>query len=84
LLINFVFKEGTLSGFETELLDFLEFNISIPLIINGGINSITNIQECLSCRKIDAIGIGSFFIYYGPYRAVLISYVSNKDLLIGK
>lgn len=82
LLISFIFKEGTLSGFETELLKFLDFDIEIPLIVNGGINSVSNIQECLNCHKIDAIGIGAFFIYYGRYKAVLISYLSDKNNLV--
>jgi cyclase len=78
LLINFVFNEGTLSGFDTKWLDFINYKISIPLIVNGGINSIQNIEQCLKCEKIDAVGIGAFFIYYGPHNAVLISYTSNK------
>jgi cyclase len=78
LLLNFVFNEGTLSGFDINFLDFIRYKISIPLIINGGVNSMKNIDQCLECQKIDAIGVGSFFIYYGPHKAVLISYTSNK------
>jgi len=78
LLLNFVFNEGTLSGFDTQWLDFINCKISIPLIVNGGINSMKNIEQCLECERIDAIGVGAFFIYYGPHKAVLISYTSNK------
>ena len=78
LLMNFVFNEGTLSGFDTQWLDFINCKISIPLIVNGGINSMKNIEQCLECERIDAIGVGAFFIYYGPHKAVLISYTSNK------
>jgi len=78
LLINFVFNEGTLCKFNTELLDFIDFEIPIPLIINGGINSTKNIKECLNFQKIDAVGIGAYFIYYGPHKAVLISYITDK------
>jgi cyclase len=79
LLINFVFNEGTLSGFDTQWLDFINCKISIPLIINGGINSMKNIEQCLQHERIDAIGVGAYFIYYGPHKAVLISYTSNKS-----
>lgn len=78
LLMNFVFNEGTLSGFDTQWLDFINCKISIPLIVNGGINSMKNIEQCLEFERIDAIGVGAFFIYYGPHKAVLISYTSNK------
>ena len=79
LLINFVFNEGTLCGFNTGLLDFIDFEIPIPLIINGGINSKNNIKECLNFTKIDAVGIGAYFIYYGPHKAVLISYITDRE-----
>lgn len=79
LLINFVFNEGTLCGFNKRLVDFIDFEIPIPLIINGGINSKKNISECLNFSKIDAVGIGAYFIYYGPHKAVLISYITDKE-----
>lgn len=79
ILLNFVFNEGTLCGFKTDILNFINFEIPIPLIINGGINSVENIKKCIDCKKIDAIGVGSFFIYHGPHRAVLISYTSGKE-----
>ena len=77
IILNFVFNEGTLCGFNTELLDFIDFEIPIPLIINGGINSAKNIQECINSEKIDAVGVGAYFIYHGPHKAVLISYAEN-------
>ena len=79
ILLNFVFNEGTFCGFKTEIINFLNFDISIPLIINGGINSIKNIKECIECHKIDAVGVGAFFVYHGPHRAVLISYVNETE-----
>ena len=33
--LNFVFNEGTLCGFKTDILKFINFEIPIPLIING-------------------------------------------------
>ena len=54
--------------------------INIPIILNGGINSYDQINEILKNRNVDAVGVGAFFIYYGPHNAVLISYIQKmKD-----
>lgn len=79
ILISFVFNEGTLCGFDTNLLNFINFEMPIPLIVNGGINSIKNINETLNCEKIDAVAVGAYFVYHGPHKAVLISYTENSN-----
>ena len=48
------------------------------MIVNGGINSPKDINKILTKKKIDACGIGALFIYYGPYNAVLISYLDEE------
>ena len=79
ILINSVYNEGTLTGFDFSLFDFLDLKVSVPIILNGGINSVKEINKILKKPEIDAVGIGAMFIYYGPHRAVLISYISNKE-----
>ncbi len=78
ILINNISREGTLNGFDYSILDLLPNNLDIPLIVNGGINSYNEINKILDIRNIDAVGVGAFFIYYGPHKAVLISYMPEK------
>ena len=77
ILYNFVYREGTLQGFDFKGLDIIDEDINIPVIVNGGINSNKEIKKILSKKKIDACAVGALFIYYGPYNAVLISYVED-------
>ena len=79
ILINDVSKEGTLEGFDFKLLNLLNENIKVPVIVNGGINSYKQIKEILKYENIDAVGVGALFIYYGPYNAVLISYMPENE-----
>jgi imidazole glycerol-phosphate synthase subunit HisF len=79
ILINNVSKEGTLSGFDFSLLELLNKRLNIPIILNGGINSYKEINLILENENIDAVGVGAFFIYYGPHRAVLISYMPDDE-----
>ena len=79
ILINNVSKEGTLNGFDFSLLELLNKRLNIPIIVNGGINSYKEINLILENENIDAVGVGAFFIYYGPHRAVLISYMPDDE-----
>ena len=84
ILINDVSNEGTLSGFDFSMLEVIEKKINIPIIVNGGINSYEQINQILQNDNIDAVGVGAFFIYYGPHRAVLISYIPEDKRKIIK
>lgn len=79
ILINIVYNEGTLNGFDFSILDIIEESFEVPIIVNGGINSYKEIRKILKFDKIDAVGIGAFFIYYGPHNAVLISYIPENE-----
>jgi len=84
ILINDVSNEGTLSGFDFSMLEVIEKKINVPIIVNGGINSYEQINKILQNDNIDAVGVGAFFIYYGPHRAVLISYIPEEERIIIK
>ena len=84
ILINDVSNEGSLSGFDFSMLEIIEKKINVPIIVNGGINSYEQINQILQNENIDAVGVGAFFIYYGPHRAVLISYIPEDKRKIIK
>mgnify|MGYP001176250279 CR=1 FL=1 len=79
ILINVVQNEGTLNGFDFSILDIIAKSFEVPVIVNGGINSYEEIRKILTIDKVDAVGIGAFFIYYGPHKAVLISYIPENE-----
>ena len=78
ILYNFVYREGTLNGFDFNALDLVNESIKVPVIVNGGVNSYDEINKLLKYKKVDACGVGALFIYYGPYNAVLISYLPDR------
>jgi cyclase len=73
ILINCVHKDGTMSGPDLKLLTYLSKEINIPIIYQGGISSLDDIYKVFN-YGINAVSAGSFFIYHGKHRAVLISY----------
>ncbi len=79
LLINSVNKDGSMSGPEKELIQEFRQNIDIPLIYIGGISSLEDIQNAVKAGA-NAIGASSFFIFYGPHKAVLLTYPSYDKI----
>ena len=79
LLINNVDKDGTLSGPDLKLIKQITDLVKVPIISCGGISSLDDIKSIVDAGA-NAVGVGSFFIYYGPHRAVLITYPSYHQL----
>ena len=79
LLINSVDRDGTMRGPDLNLLNQLSSFISVPLVYQGGISSLNDIKASFSAGA-NAVAAGSFFVYNGPHRAVLITYPSRDKL----
>lgn len=77
ILINSVDRDGTMKGYDLELISKIASGLSIPLVVCGGAGSINHFREA---KEAGASGLaaGSFFVYHGPHKAVLISYPSPE------
>ena len=76
LMIQMVKNEGKLKGIDENFLLSLSSKYDIPLIFSGGVSSTSNIDLILN-SGIDACAVGSYFIFQGPHRSVLISYYDS-------
>ncbi len=81
ILLNFVDKDGTLSGMNLSPIALFLNQLKVPVIAAGGINSFDNICESLKF-ELEAVAVGSFFVFHGPRRAVLIKYLNENQLKI--
>jgi len=73
VLINSVNRDGTMSGMDLKLIENACSITNLPIIFSGGIGSIDDIKNAFKFN-ISGVSAGSFFVFYGPYKAVLISY----------
>ncbi len=78
ILLNSVDKDGTFKGPDLELIKLASLEISTPLIYCGGIGSIKDFNESFIAGA-SAVAAGSFFVFYGPHKAVLITYPSQEE-----
>lgn len=84
ILINSVDRDGTMSGMDLELIKIASTLVNVPIISAGGVGSLVDIKESINAGS-NAVAVGSYFVYYGPHRAVLISYPTIEELkLISK
>ena len=73
ILINSVNKDGTMTGMDLKLIELTCNVVNLPIIYTGGIGSTNHIKDAFRFN-ISGVSGGSFFIFYGPHKAVLISY----------
>lgn len=79
ILLSSVNKEGTLSGPDLIMIRSFASITNVPIVFQGGIASLADVSASISAGA-DSLAAGAFFVFYGPHRAVLISY-PNQSLL---
>jgi cyclase len=79
VLLNSVDRDGTLSGPDLQLIQEASSSIDVPLIALGGVSSLADIKACVDAGA-SAVAAGSFFVFHGPHRAVLITYPKYRAL----
>ena len=80
LLVNSVDKDGTMEGYDIELIKILTAAVNIPVVACGGAGSIEHFKDAINKGGASAVAAGSMFVFYGRHRAVLISYPNKQEL----
>lgn len=73
ILMSLVDNEGTRAGIDLDLIKMGVNATSLPIVSNTGVGSISHIKEGFEAGA-HAIAAGSFFVFHGPHKAVLITY----------
>ena len=79
ILLNSVDNDGTMKGMDLKLINEASKFLNIPLVSIGGVGKIDDIKNAIEAGS-DAVAAGSYFVFYGSHKAVLISYPKNKFL----
>jgi len=84
IVIQSVDLDGTMRGYDLDLVSRFLSTLSVPLTIVGGAGSLNHISELWSMHGLLGAAAGSLFVFKGKYRAVLINYpnFSEKETLI--
>ncbi len=80
IYISSVDRDGTLEGYDIELIKSIIKDIKVPVIINGGAKDINDFSQAIKECSISAVSAGSMFVFKGPHKAVLITYPEYAEL----
>lgn len=80
IIIQSIEKDGVMEGYDTGLLQLISEAVNIPVIGLGGAGSIEHMRQALQKTKVNALAAGSFFVYKGINKGVLINYPDATDL----
>lgn len=76
IIINSIDRDGTMSGYDLNIVDKMQEYLSIPMTFVGGAKDIFDLQDLIKRNRFIGAAAGSMFVYKGKYRAVLIQYPS--------
>jgi len=79
IILNSIDRDGTMIGFDMNLINEVSNKIKIPLTVLGGAGSLSDIKNVIDVHKIIGVSAGSLFVFRGPYKAVLINYPSIDE-----
>lgn len=79
LIINNIDKDGTMLGYDIELIDKVSSMLNIPVVAVGGAGVISDFVKAIKAGA-SAVAAGSMFVFQGVHKAVLISYITTDQL----
>jgi imidazole glycerol-phosphate synthase subunit HisF len=74
IVINSIDLDGTMMGYDLELISQIRDVVSIPLTVLGGAGSLSDIGKVINNHGIIGVAAGSLFVFKGKFKAVLINY----------
>lgn len=81
LLINCIDNDGVMKGLDLEIINSITEAVNIPVVACGGVGCLDHIVEAFAKTKASAVAAGSFFVYHGKHRAVLINYLNDEQII---
>ncbi|WP_026727831.1 AglZ/HisF2 family acetamidino modification protein [Flavobacterium denitrificans] len=79
LVINNIDKDGTMQGYDLDLIEKVTEMLDIPVVSVGGASTISDFTKAIKAGA-SAVAAGSMFVFQGVHRAVLISYITADQL----
>lgn len=80
IILNSIDRDGTMEGYDLDLVKLVTSRTSIPIVAAGGAGSFEDFRMVVLEGGASAVAAGSLFVYHGPRRAVLISFPSPEEL----
>jgi imidazole glycerol-phosphate synthase subunit HisF len=80
IFLNNVDCEGTMKGFDLNLIKMISDVVNVPIIPCGGAGSLSDVASVFKQINTTAVAAGSIFVYTGKYNAVLINFPNESNI----
>lgn len=80
IIINSVDQDGTLAGYDLDLVKLVASAVNVPVIASGGARNVQDFSNALKHAHASACAAGAMFVFQGRHRAVLINVPSEQEL----
>ena len=80
ILLTSIDQDGTMAGYDIELIRQVSQAVCVPVIACGGAKDIYDLKKVLTDGNAHAAAASSMFVYYGRKKAVLITVPSEVEL----
>jgi cyclase len=80
ILLTSIDAEGSMEGYDIDLLAKVSQSVNVPVIASGGAGKLVDFRRAVREGHASAVSAGSMFVFYGPHRAVLITYPQYRSL----
>ena len=80
IFLNSIDRDGTMQGYDLELIKQIAASVGIPVIACGGAGRLDDFADAIKKAGASAVSAGSFFVFQGSHRAVLITYPPVNEL----
>ena len=76
MFINNVDRDSVMEGYDLDYMKSIVDSVDIPVVICGGAKDENDIVNAFNKTDASGCAAGSMFVYNGPLRGFLISYLS--------
>ncbi len=80
ILLNSIDRDGTMQGYDLELIRRVTSVVIVPVVACGGAGSIEDLGCAVKQGGASAVAAGSIFVFHGRHRAVLINFPKRNEL----
>jgi imidazole glycerol-phosphate synthase subunit HisF len=80
VLLNSVDRDGTMAGYDLELVRQVAGAVDIPVVACGGAGSVADLAAVVRTAGASAAAAGSMFVFQGRHRAVLVNTPGESEL----
>lgn len=80
ILLTSIRQEGTMEGFDLDLIAAVSAAVDVPVIAHGGAGSLDDVVRAVKQGGASAVAAGSLFVFQGKERGILINFPGYAEL----